>query len=132
MPRINQTEDLTNTSPLSSGPISAGISGSISVGTTTSESLTTGVTCPKFCTCGLAAIPTVLSVEGTQTTYAHNTAGSDSACVQHQSSAPYAADLPVLVPGAAKNNEAVVTYTACRVGGTFCFSDASLPLCPPP
>lgn len=112
--------------------VSAGVSASVSVGTSSAESITTSVTCAEGCTCGLQAISTLYHVEGTQIRYPHNMLGDDSECVGDEKSAPYAADLPLLVKGGAKDNEAVVRYSACRVAHTFCKADPRLPLCPEP
>lgn len=112
--------------------MNAGVSSSVSVGKSNAESITTSVTCAAGCTCGLQAIPSLYHVEGTQITYPHNLLGDDSQCVGGEQSAPYAADLPLLVKGGAKNNEAVVRFSACRVAHTFCKLDPGLPLCPEP
>ena len=111
--------------------VHAGVSASVSVGTSTTESITTSQSCPKFCTCGLQATPSLYHVEGDQLKYPHNLAGPDSDCVGAEGvNGPYSADLPVLIPGAAANNQAVVTFSACRVAHTFCLADPKLPLCP--
>ncbi|KAI9807085.1 MAG: hypothetical protein M1825_005802 [Sarcosagium campestre] len=112
--------------------IGGGLSADISVTTTKAQSITTGVTCSEGCTCGLMAAAQVITVEGTKKTDIKNEAGDDSDCVGSDTSSPYKVDLPVIAKSGAKENQAVVKYSGCRVGGTFCTADPTLPLCPEP
>lgn len=111
--------------------VHAGVSASVSVSKGTTTSITTSQICPKGCTCGLQATPELYHVEGDQLYYAHNLGGPDSQCVGGEGvNGPYAIDLPVTIPGAPPDNQAVITYAACRVAHTFCFAEKNMPLCP--
>lgn len=113
--------------------VGVGISGSIAVGTTNSETVITGVNCPPGCTCGVQVQAQKITVSGEKSSYAHNMNGKDDACVKDDGTPEqYQVDLPVLVKGGAKNNEAVARFSACRVAHTFCLADKGLPLCPKP
>ena len=45
---------------------------------------------------------------------------------------PYDVTVPQTIPGGAPNADAIVDFSACRVGGTFCgpWDAPLLPLCP--
>ena len=45
---------------------------------------------------------------------------------------PYDVTVPQIISGGAPNADAIVDFSACRVGGTFCgpYNAPLLPLCP--
>lgn len=123
--------------PCSTKVISVGITASVSVGITRSEAVSTTVQCPKSCDCGLQAVAHMWHIEGVHNTVHIGTQlPRGPMCPEEQNVAtPYTADVPILIPGAAQNNQARVDFSPCRVPGTFCGpwgppDKQWLPLCP--
>ncbi|KAL9126728.1 MAG: hypothetical protein Q9217_004273, partial [Psora testacea] len=106
------------------GVAAVGFNAQVIVSVSTAESITTTVNCPPNCTCGLQVIPTMYHVEGYQfVTEEPSGGGNKAACYKKPDIQPYSVDFPVIDPKAAKNNQAVVQYSACVPIGYACPSD---------
>lgn len=112
-----------------------GFTTQVAISTTNAESITTTVNCAANCTCGLQVVPSFYHIEGFQITKTGQVGGGPKNACGRGGGAPkytsYAVNLPVIDPTAAKNNQAVVEYSACVLDGTTCPADPSLPTCPP-
>ena len=99
----------------------------VAVSTTKAESVTVTQLCPAGLVCGMTVQDSLLEVHGTKQTVP----GVSHGCGKATDPQAFVARYPVIDPGAAKNNQAVVRYASCTAQGTPLDKSGQVPPCPP-
>lgn len=98
----------------------------IAVSTTKAESVTVTELCPPGLVCGMTVQDTLMEVHGTKQTLA----GVKHGCGKDGDPQNFVAHYPVIDPGAAKNNQAVVRYASCTAENSPRDPSGQIPPCP--